>query len=262
MKVRTKQRLADYLSPAVSFGALLTLWEVLVRWLGVSPIILPPPSRVIQEFVKRFDQILFHSAVTMFEAFAGLVVGVLFALICSFLISEVPTFRRAVYPLILAKQVVPTIVFAPILLVWFGYGVSSKIVISATICFFPIVVNSLHGLNSLPPEIVELARSLGSTRWKILWRLRVPHSVPSVFAAMKPTVGLAMIGAVVGEFIGGNFGLGYMIVESLRFMNLSAMFAATIALIILGMIFFAMVELVGIMFLGWYRKSLRLSEVL
>jgi NitT/TauT family transport system permease protein len=197
----------------------------------------------------------------MFEAFAGLVTGVAFAMVCSFLILEFTTFRRAIYPLIMAKQVVPTIVFAPILLVWFGYGVSSKVVISATICFFPIVVNALHGLNSLQPEVIELAQSLGSSRWKILWRLRVPHSLPSIFAALKPTVGLAMIGAVVGEFIGGNYGLGYMIIESLRFINLAGMFAATVALMILGMLFFGMVELLGILLLGWYRKALRISEV-
>jgi ABC-type nitrate/sulfonate/bicarbonate transport system permease component len=261
MQSKARRRFAEFVPPAISFAAVLVLWEGLVRLFAVSPIILPPPSRVIEEFIKRSDQILLHSGVTMFEALVGLVVGVAFALVCSFLISEIPTFRRAVYPLLMAKQVVPTIVFAPILLVWFGYGMSSKIVISATICFFPIVVNALHGLNSLPPEVVELAHSLGSTRWRILWRLRLPHSLPSIFAAMKPTVGLAMIGAVVGEFIGGNFGLGYMIVESLRFINLAAMFAATIALIILGLIFFGMVELLGMIFLGWYRKSLRIPEV-
>ena len=261
MPFLTQRRVAEIVPPVLSFGLVLLLWEGLVRLFSVSPIILPLPSTIGQEFVKRSDQILFHSAVTMFEALAGLVIGIIFALISSFLISEIPTFRRAIYPLILAKQVVPTIVFAPILLVWFGYGLTSKIVISATICFFPIVVNALHGLNSLPPEVLELARSLGSSRWKILWRLRLPHSLPSIFAAMKPTVGLAMIGAVVGEFIGGNFGLGYMIVESLRFINLAAMFAATIALIILGMLFFGMVELLGALFLGWYRKSLRVPEV-
>jgi len=261
VRVTRQRRLAEIVAPVVSFGLVLLVWEAGVRLFNVSPIILPPPTRIGQEFIKRFDQILFHSTVTMFEAFAGLVVGVTFALVSSFLISEIPTFRRAIYPLILAKQVVPTIVFAPIILVWFGYGLTSKIVIAATICFFPIVVNALHGLNSLPPEVIELAHSLGSSRWKILWRLRLPHSLPSIFAAMKPTVGLAMIGAVVGEFIGGNFGLGYMIVESLRFINLAAMFSATIALIILGMIFFGFVELLGILCLGWYRKSLRIPEV-
>jgi NitT/TauT family transport system permease protein len=262
MQASWRQQLSAFTVPTASFAIVLLLWEASVRLLSVSPIILPPPSAVAREFVKRSDQILIHSAVTMYEATAGLVIGVTFALVSSFLIFEIPTFRRAIYPLILAKQVVPTIVFAPILLVWFGYGMTSKIVISAIICFFPIVVNALHGLSSIQPEVVELAESLGSSRRKILWRLRLPHAIPSIYAAMKPTVGLAMIGAVVGEFIGGNVGLGYMIVESLRFINLAAMFAATIALIILGMIFFGLVELFGMMFLGWYRKSLRIPEVI
>lgn len=261
MKYSFRRKALQFIPPLASFGALILIWELLVRWLAVSPVILPAPTRVFQEFVKRSDEILFHSAITMFEAFAGLVTGAAFAMVCSFLILEFTTFRRAIYPLIMAKQVVPTIVFAPILLVWFGYGISSKVVISATICFFPIVVNALHGLNSLQPEVIELAQSLGSSRWKILWRLRVPHSLPIIFAALKPTVGLAMIGAVVGEFIGGNYGLGYMIIESLRFINLAGMFAATVALMILGMLFFGMVELLGILLLGWYRKALRISEV-
>jgi NitT/TauT family transport system permease protein len=262
MQARWRQKVSAFAVPTASFATVLLLWEALVRFLSVSPIILPPPSAVVQEFIRRSDQILIHSAVTMYEAAAGLAIGVTVALISSFLIFEIQTFRRAIYPLILAKQVVPTIVFAPILLVWFGYGMTSKIVISAIICFFPIVVNALHGLSSLPREVVELAESLGSSRWKMLWRLRLPHSIPSIFAAMKPTVGLAMIGAVVGEFIGGNAGLGYMIVESLRFINLPGMFAATIALIILGMIFFGLVEVFGMLFLGWYRKSLRIPEVI
>jgi len=246
----------------VSFAIVLLGWEELVRLLSVSPLILPPPSQIFEEFIKRADQIPIHAAVTLFEAVSGLCIGVGFALVVSLLISEVPLFRRAIYPLIMAKQVVPTVVFAPILLVWFGYGVSSKIVIAGIICFFPVVVNALHGLTSLPVEVVELANSLGSSRWKTLIRLRLPHSVPHIYAAMRPSVGLAMIGAVVGEFIGGNSGLGYMIVESLRFLNLPAMFAATIALIILGLMLFGLVELGGVIWLGWYRKSLRLQEPL
>src|SRR4051812_12772382 len=159
----------------------------------------------------------------MYEAVSGLLIGAAFAIVISLLITEIPLFRRAIYPLILIKQVVPTVVFAPILLVWLGYGITSKVVISAIICFFPIVVNALHGLTALPREVLELASSVGSSRWTILTRLRLPNSLPFIYVALKPTVALAVIGAVVGEFIGGSVGLGHLIVDSLRFINLPAM---------------------------------------
>jgi NitT/TauT family transport system permease protein len=186
----------------------------------------------------------------------GLLIGAAFAIVISLLITEISLFRRAIYPLILIKQVVPTVVFAPILLVWLGYGVTSKVVISAIICFFPIVVNALHGLTALPREVLELASSLGSSRWTILTRLRLPNSLPFIYVALKPTVALAVIGAVVGEFIGGSVGLGHLIVDSLRFINLPAMFAAAFALVIVGLLMFGAVELIGMQFLGRYRNAL------
>jgi NitT/TauT family transport system permease protein len=160
----------------------------------------------------------------------------------------------------MAKQVVPVIVFAPIILVWFGYGMTSKIITATLVCFFPVVVNAVHGLTSLPPEILDLARTLGSDKRRIFFKLRLPHSLPYIYTALKPAAALAMIGAVVGEFIGGNEGLGYLIVEALRFLNLPGMFAATIALILLGLALFVLVELVGMVSLKWYRKSLQVQS--
>lgn len=241
----------------ISIVSVLALWEALVRLFAISPIILPAPSRIGVEVVRQADTLLWNGLVTMYEAVAGLLIGSAFALVISILITEIALFRRAIYPLILIKQVVPTVVFAPILLVWLGYGVSSKVVISAIICFFPVVVNALHGLTELPREVLELATSLGSSRWTVLTRLRLPNSLPFIYVALKPTVALAVIGAVVGEFIGGSVGLGFLIVDSMRFLNLSQMFAAAFALIIVGLVMFGAVELIGIQFLSRYRNALQ-----
>lgn len=257
--------LSKFLSAAlpgtVTLLAAVTLWEMIVRVLKVSPLILPAPSKIALEFIKRADRLPEHAWTTAVEAVVGLLIGVSVAISISFLISEFRFFRRALYPLIMAKQVVPVIVFAPILLVWFGYGMMSKIVIAALICFFPVVVNTVHGLSSVQPEMIDLAKSLGSSRWRIFVKLRFPHAMPHIYTAMRPTVALAIIGAVVGEFIGGNAGLGYLIVEALRFLNLPAMFAATIALVLLGLSLYAVVEVIGLLSLGWYRKALRMQAL-
>jgi NitT/TauT family transport system permease protein len=165
-----------------------------------------------------------------------------------------------VFPLLVASQVVPSVVFAPILLVWFGYGMISKILIAAIICFFPIVVNTAHGLTAVQPELVELASTVGANTIRVFHRIRLPNAVPYFVTSLKPATTLAMIGAVVGEFIGGSAGLGSLIVLYIRFLNMPAMFATVIVLVLVGLGLYALVEAISMSSIGWYRKSLRMEK--
>ena len=253
------RRLQRAVAPLVGLLGALVVWEVAVRTLQVSPLILPAPSRIVEEFPAISGNILRNTVVTLTEAVSGLVLGATAALIVAIALSAMPPLRRMTFPLLIASQVVPSVVFAPIILVWFGYGIFSKVLIAAIICFFPIVVNTSHGLTAVAPELLELAQTVGARKARVFLRIRLPNAMPYFVTSLKPATTLAMIGAVVGEFIGGDVGLGSSIILYIRFLNMPAMFATVVVLIVSGLALFAVVNWIGLASIGWYRKSLRME---
>jgi ABC-type nitrate/sulfonate/bicarbonate transport system permease component len=235
----------------VSIAVVLIGVEILIDVFSISPIILPRPSRVFAEFAARLTTFPEHMLVTLIETLGGLALGAAMAVLLSVLVTEVAIFRRAIMPLVIAQQVLPIVIFAPIILVWFGYGLASKIVIAAMICFFPIATSLIQGLTTIPADMIDFARSLGATRARILTRIRIPFALPFFLNALKPGVTLASIGAVIGEFLGGNIGLGYLVVEALRFINLPAMFAATTVIILQGLVLYGLIEAMNRHLLRW-----------
>jgi NitT/TauT family transport system permease protein len=253
-------RFGSIFAPIAGLVGIVAAWELIVRIFSVSPLILPAPSRIAVELYTLSDRMALHAAVTVTEAICGLLIGALSAVTMAVLMTILPTLRRVVFPLLVASQVVPSVVFAPILLVWFGYGMISKILIAAIICFFPIVVNTAHGLTAVQPELVELASTVGANTIRVFHRIRLPNAVPYFVTSLKPATTLAMIGAVVGEFIGGSAGLGSLIVLYIRFLNMPAMFATVIVLVLVGLGLYALVEGISMSSIGWYRKSLRMEK--
>ncbi len=248
---RIKKQVLASLPAVLACLFLLVAVELFVRVFAISPLILPRPSRIFAEFIKRLPTFPEHIATTLTETICGLTLGAAFAIILALLITEVPMFRRAFMPLIVAQQVLPIIIFAPLILVWFGYGILSKVIIAALICFFPITIALIQGLTTIPPEMIDFARSLGATPWRIMIQIKLRAVLPFFLNSLKPGVTLASIGAVVGEFLGGSQGLGYLIVESLRFINLPAMFAATIVIVLQGLTLYWIIELINRFFLRW-----------
>jgi NitT/TauT family transport system permease protein len=253
-------RFGSLLAPIIGFAGIVAAWELIVRVFGVSPLILPAPSRIAVELYALSDRMAMHAAVTVTEALCGLLIGASSAVTMAVLMTLLPIMRRVIFPLLVASQVVPSVVFAPILLVWFGYGMISKILIAAIICFFPIVVNTAHGLTAVQPELLELAGTVGANNIRVLHRIRLPNAMPYFVTSLKPATTLAMIGAVVGEFIGGSAGLGSLIVLYIRFLNMPAMFATVVVLVVVGIGLYAVIESIGLSSIGWYRKSLRMEK--
>jgi NitT/TauT family transport system permease protein len=248
------------IAPISGFVGVVAAWEIAVRAFGISPLILPAPSRIALELYALSDRMVFHAAVTLTEAICGLLIGASCALTAAVLMTALPLLRRVTFPLLVASQMVPSVVFAPILLVWFGYGLLSKILIAAIICFFPVVVSTAQGLTAVQPELLELAGTVGASDTRVFLRIRLPNAMPYFVTSLKPATTLAMIGAVVGEFIGGSAGLGSLIVLYIRFLNMPAMFATVIVLVVVGIGLFAVIETAGLMSIGWYRKSLRVEK--
>jgi NitT/TauT family transport system permease protein len=181
-------------------------------------------------------------AVTSYEAVAGFLLAVAFAFVCGTLIAEVPVLRRVIMPYLVAVNAAPKIAFAPLLVVWFGFGSGSKIVMAALIAFFPVLVNTVAGLAGADPAKLKLMRSLAASSWTTFRKVKLPDSLPVIFAGLKTAIVFAVVGAVVGEFVGADAGLGHLIKQTDYQLDVALTFAIIVLLSLVGIILFYAVE--------------------
>jgi len=211
-------------------------WELSVRLFDVPKIVLPTPSAVAVAMWQGLQQgdMLKHFGVTFYETLAGFVLGSAFGLILGALIGQFPLLERTLYPYVVAFQTLPKVAIAPIIVIWFGYGVSSKIVITATIAFFPLLANTIVGLRAAPIEQIELMVAFTASRWQIFRKARLPQALPYIFVGLDVAIVLSVIGAIVGEFVGAQAGLGYLILQRNFNMDMAGVFAILVILSVMG----------------------------
>ena len=248
MLIRSLSRTAGQIAVFLVF---FVLWEVAVDVLKVKPVILPPPSTIFITIVKQWPYLMRQTWPT-FLAVTG---GFLFAVAAGFVIAVGIAYSRWIseltYPFLVASQVLPKIALAPLFLIWFGFGLTPKVVIAALVAFFPIVINTARGLQSVEPELIQYMRSLGATWLEVFFKLSLPWSLPYVFASLKISITLAVVGAVVGEFVASDTGLGYLISYANISLDTELMFAGIFVLSALGVALFLAVVLVEVVVLRW-----------
>jgi NitT/TauT family transport system permease protein len=234
----------------------LIAWEALVRLSGLPAFILPPPSVVGRRFLELAGEggLWRHTFVTLLEILAGLVVGVTIAFLLGYLVAKSPSLERILAPYIVASQSIPVVAIAPLMIIWFGAGTLSKVLISALIVFFPVLVNTVVGLRSVPADLHDLMRSLRATRWQTFTKLDVPASLPVMFGGLKIGATLAVIGAVVGEFVAADQGLGFLITLNRGLYDTAGVFVAVFLLIGLAMLMYSAVSFLERRMLGWRNR--------
>ena len=230
--------------PIIAFIVSVAAWEIISRTETVNPIILPPPSDIFVAFVDLIGQEYFWNAVrvTMIEVFAGFAIGCGIGLILGALIGMSSLIRVTLYPYAIIFNNLPRIALAPIFLTWFGFGLSSKIALAATICFFPALIAVVVGIDTVSSEAKTLMRSYGASRLKTFRSLTLPSSLPHIFAGLVNGMSLALIGAIVAEFVGASEGLGVLIKTFNFQLNVAESFAVIIALGVLGLGLFGIME--------------------
>lgn len=215
-------------------------WELACRVTGISELVLPAPTAVFLTLWNGLSSgfLLPHIWLTAVEMLLGLAAGCAIGFVCGIVLGETEFLRRVVYPYVIATQVVPKLALVPLFIVWFGFGMTSTVVITALICFFPLLENTMTGIRHIDPQKRELFRMLGATRLQTLFRLKIPSGLPVILAGLRVAVVLALVGAVVAEFIAGRAGLGAMIIASQGMMDSPLMFALLILITVLGMLFY------------------------
>jgi ABC-type nitrate/sulfonate/bicarbonate transport system permease component len=235
---------------AVALAALLALWQWYASQPDVDPQLLPTPVAVWHALVAQRDPLWRNTLVTLSETLVGFAAALAAGVICAVLLDFSPWLRRALYPLLVATQTIPIITLAPLLVLWFGFGLASKAIVVTLVCFFPIVVALADGLRDADPDLIKLYRSFGAGRWRIFWSVRLPGALPSLFSGVRIAITYAVVGAIFGEYVGAQEGLAvYM---KLHQAATAAVIAAIVVTAALSIALFALTALVERLALPWY----------
>lgn len=234
---------------------LVLLWEFWVRVAEIPKWQLPPPSLILAELFESRGLLWTHTLVTGQEVVLGFLAALIAGLLLAGAIAYSRILERTVYPLVIASQTIPIIAIAPLLLIWVGYGITPKVIVVALISFFPISVNTVDGLKSVDPDMVNMMRTLGASRWQIFTKLQIPASLPQMFSGIKIGIALSVIGAVIGEWVGASAGLGYLMTYSQPLFLTARVFAAILVLSMMGVSLFLLAGLVERLMLPWYHTE-------
>lgn len=237
--------------------AFVVAWEAAVRLFGVPHYLVPSPLDVIVAIWIGFESGLFidHGIITLSATLIGFALGSLLGFVLGILVSQIQVLDRLFYPYIVAFQTIPKVAIAPLVVIWFGFGIGSKIAMALMICFFPVVVNTIEGLHSVKPERIMLLRSYSASRFDIFRVVQLPAALPFIFAGLDIGVVLAVIGTVVGEFVGSTEGLGYLLLKFNHEIRIDGVFASIVVLSIMGVALHGILRLIQRRVVFWAKPG-------
>lgn len=235
----------------------LLVWWMLSRWSGLSAFILPPPQDVWDRFLRALadGSLLRHTGITLMEVLGGLAIGISAATVIGYVLAKSRLLERLLAPYIVASQSIPVVAIAPLLVIWFGPGRLSKVMISSLIVFFPVLINTIVGVRSVPSELHDLMRSLRATRWQTFAKLEVPAALPVLLGGLKIGATLSVIGAVVGEFVGAEMGLGFLISLARGLYDSALTYVVVFTLIAMALSLYGIVSLMERRLLAWRSEE-------
>lgn len=243
------------LFPTLFLIAIVVAWEVAARVTDVPRYILPAPTEIADRLVRSWPLLWDHSLVTLTEIGIGFAMGVALGLGLAIPIAYSAVVRNTLYPLIVASQAVPKIAIAPLLVLWLGFDIWPKIVVTALMVFFPVTVTAAEGLTSVDRNLLDLLRSVHANQVQIFFKIRFPHALPHIFSGLKIGITLAVVGAVVGEWVGADSGLGYLLVYANTLLDSTLLFASLFLLIVIGVVLFILVGIAERLLLPWHQGS-------
>ncbi len=233
----------------------IAIWELYVRWQDVSPAVLPAPIDITQSSWDDRDNLGNALWVTFQETIVGLGIAVVAAIVLAVAMDFIPWVRRGIYPILVSSQTIPIVAIAPLVIIWFGFGLLPKVLVVAFYTFFPIVVGLAQGLASTDPDAMNLLRSMRATRWQIFLRTRLPSSLPSFFTGLRITVTYAVVAAVFAEYVGSFEGLGIYMQQMRNAYRTDLVFGAVLMTMLLTLLLFLIVVIVERIVMPWHRST-------
>lgn len=251
-QIRSLKR-RDRLSIPIVVAVGIALWDGLVRWQDYPPFILPSPGRVWDKLLTTLIEgtLARHALTTLLEICLGLLLGLSLALVLGYFLGKYRLVERLVSPYIVASQSIPIVAIAPLLVIWFGNGLFSKVLVCALITFFPTLISTIVGIRNVDKDLIDLMRSLRASSWQLFFKLELPAAAPVIFGGLKLSVILSVVGAVVGEFMGADTGLGFLINLARGILDTPLMFVAILSLVFIAQVLYMVVALAESVCLRW-----------
>ncbi len=260
MDSNTTRRIVNVLMPLGFVFAVLVVWSLSVKIFAIPSYLMPSPQEVFER-IGRDHRILMNGAgYTLLSVLLGFAMSVVIGIPVALLIVLNRTSERILMPVVVMSQTIPKVAIAPILIIWLGFGLLPKVAITFLITFFPIVVSTAVGLKSVELDMLDLVRSMGASKLKLVLRVRMPHALPNIFAGLKIAICLAVVGAIVGEFVGSDNGLGYLLLTSAGSLDGPLTWAALIILVTMGVMLFSIMGIIEKLVIPWH-VSVRSADV-
>lgn len=236
------ENIGDKLLPGAAGACLLVLWEIVGAFQWLPAYLLPPPSRILQALFRDAGLLVQHGSVTLLEALAGFGIAIITGSLLALWLDYSPLMRRVLYPYLITSQTVPIITLAPLFAMWFGFGYLPKILIVVLVCFFPLTISLLNGLASVDQELIDLIQSMGATPWQRYRWVKLPAAMPSFFAGLKISGTYSIMGAVIGEWVGGRMGLGVYMLRVRQSFATDRVFAVIVIIVLLSILVLKVIQ--------------------
>lgn len=248
--------------PIVFILFLIGVWQGIVRWTNVPAYIVPAPSDVVKTLFGDFHNILPHIQTTLYECLVGYICAILLSLVLAVCMDLIPPVKQALYPVLIITQTIPTIALAPILIIWFGFGSLPKIIVVILTCFFPIVISLVEGLGSVEQDMIQHFRLMGASKVETFFHLKLPYGFIHFFSGLKIAATYSVMGAVIGEWLGGNKGLGVYMTRARSTYALDKLFAAILVIMVLSIVLVEFIGMIERISMPWNRGVEKKKEQL
>lgn len=246
--------------PIVFIIILLIIWEFIVNVGGIEKYILPAPTDVIEVLIKDFRNMIPHILATLYEGMVGFLIAIVISIILAIIMDMVPLIKRALYPVLVISQTIPTVALAPLFIIWFGFGALPKIIVVVIVCFFPIVISIVDGLEGVDNDLINHFKLMGASKINVFLHLKLPYGMINFFSGMRIAATYSIMGAVIGEWLGGDKGLGVYMTRARSAYALDKMFASIVIIVVISMGIFLLVSLMEKLFTPWNNKKLSMKK--
>jgi ABC-type nitrate/sulfonate/bicarbonate transport system permease component len=244
------------LMPIIFLGICVAIWQLTTGGGLISAWMLPAPGQVVTALIGSWELLVLHAIQTLWEAVAGFGLAIIVAILLAVLMILLPRVKEGLFPILVISQTIPIIAIYPLLIVWFGYGITPKILVVALVCFFPVVVNLMDGYEGADQDLAQWMQVMGASKWQVLWKLRMPAALPNFFSGLKVAATYSIMGAVIGEWMGASKGLGVFMTRSANSFMLDRVFAAILVITVLSIGLFGLIEVLARLMMPWHYKKL------
>lgn len=255
---KTKSKL-DIILPILFIVGLLLIWEMIIELGAIEKYIMPAPSDIIMALFKDFRAMIPHIITTLYESVIGFGIAVILAIILAIIMDLIPMIKKAVYPVFIISQTVPIIALAPLFIIWFGFGALPKIIVVVIVCFFPVVISLSDGLESVDKDLINHFKLMGASKLKRFFHLKLPYGIINFFSGLRIAATYSIMGAVIGEWLGGDKGLGVYMTRARSTYALDKMFASILVIVIMSMIIFYVIGVLEKILTPWNRENNNLA---